>query len=351
MSNNVSIYYSKPSIDIDIEGKNLVDNEVARYNERYEISLQLDKFPVREECNCCGIDLSDKIFYHRELLFKECENCGHIQTNNIPPIAYPEYSTTSQSTFSQVYPSLSQKEYISRRDRIYTPKIEWVLNALNKLNFDIRLLCNKKWCEIGSGAGYFLSAAKEQGIEKFVGIERDERLCSESLRHNPNNEVHHCLDSFDSIIKNHSSDVYCSFFVLEHINDLTPVWKEIKNKPVGTIFIFSVPVFGASCLLENIFSSRFARNLDGVIHTQLFTDNSIKYAMNLASCRILAEWIFGQDVSDLIRFLQYNDGKNENVTDIHSKLYKNLNRAHDALQSVLDHYQLSDQRHFIAIRE
>ena len=138
--------------------------------------------------------------------------------------------------------------------------------------------------------------------------------------------------------------------MLEHIDELQLVWKKMREMPIKTIFVFSVPVFGFSCLLENSFVNQFGRNLGGDAHTQIFTDDSIEYAMELAGCEILSEWIFGQDISDLLRFIN-KDSSNNNKTKIHSTLNSRLNNLHDQIQALFDMCHLSDQRHFIATRK
>jgi len=284
------------------------------------------------------------------MLFIECLECSHIQTLNQPPENYLENFSNSTSAFSEIYPKLSKKEYLSRQNRIYKPKLEWIFSTLNLLGISESVLLSKKWLEIGSGAGYFLSAAKAKGINNIIGFEHDKNLYLDSVDKNPDVQILNWEGAFENVIETQDSDIFCSFFVLEHIDNLSLVWKKIKEKPKNTLFVFSVPVFGLTSILENTFSDQFARNLDGVFHTQIFTDDSIHYAMKLAECRILSEWIFGQDVSDLSRFLGYELYGNNLETKIHSKLNAQLQDINDDIQILLDQKRLSDQRHFIAIR-
>ena len=337
--------FSKSSNDIQNESKGIIESEKERYKNQKEISRSLKSFPKRKNCNCCGESLGGEIFMRRKLSFIECAVCGHIQTMNMPPSDYPSRFTKT-STFSETYPQLSVSEYLDRQNRIYKPKLDWVFSSLIKLGFNEIELARKKWIEIGSGAGYFLSALRERGTCNIVGLEKDKQLYLDSVKHNSDVEIHNWNETFDKAIEIHNADIFCSFFVLEHIDNLPQVWKKIREKPKGTLFVFSVPVFGLSCIFEEVFNEQYARNLDGVIHTQLFTDQSIKYAINLAGCSIISEWIFGQDVSDLLRFL-----RNNKDTKIHAKLNTKLNAIHDDIQASFDHARLSDQRHFIAVRE
>jgi hypothetical protein len=45
---------------------------------------------------------------------------------------------------------------------------------------------------------------------------------------------------------------------------------------------------------------------DGIVHRQLYTDESIRHAVALGGFTIVAEWVFGQDADDLSRFLLQN---------------------------------------------
>jgi hypothetical protein len=113
--------------------------------------------------------------------------------------------------------------------------------------------------------------------------------------------------------------------------------------------IFSVPVFGLSCLLEESFDAQYARNLDGVVHTHIFTDSSIQYGLKSSGCDLLSEWVFGQDFSDFLRLIGNNEcGFNE--TKIHVDLFEKINSLHDEFQHILDCNRLSDQRHILAVR-
>jgi hypothetical protein len=351
LANNKKIIeqFSKPSIDIEEESLSIIEHEIDKYKAQKKFSNSLKSSSIRKNCICCGEQLNGNNFERRNVTFVECLICGHIQTLNQPPKDYLNLFSTA-SVFSETYPQLNKKEFLNRQNRIYKPKLDWIFSSLKKLGIKDSDLLEKKWVEIGSGAGYFLSAAKEKGLDNIIGLEQDKQLYLDSVNHNPDVEIYYWDKTFDKAIETHDVDIFCSFFVLEHIDDLPLVWKKIKEKPANTLFVFSVPVFGLSCILEEAFPEQYARNLDGVIHTQLFTDVSIHYAMNLADCKILSEWVFGQDASDLLRFLKHNIKDNQIDTKIHSKLNAQLRSIHDDIQASFDHKRLSDQRHFIAVR-
>lgn len=346
------IKYSKPSSDIVSESSEMIVSNIERAKKQVLITEQFSNLSFRKRCVCCGKKLYGAEFSHRGLVFLECEICNHIQSKNLPTPNYPN-DISRESGFDTIYPGLCAKEYESRTIRIYKPKLDWLFDTLINLGYIKKDLINKKWIEIGSGAGNFMSACATKGIKDIVGIEVNQNLVSASREHNPQLNTIHWKSSCEAIIKENEADILCSFFVLEHINDLSPVWEELSRKPKGSIFVFSVPVFGLSTILEDAFPDQFARNLDGVVHTQLFTDDSIEYAMKTAGHQIYSEWIFGQDTSDLVRFLTMKN-KCKNISSQESRKNKTFNRIYaiqDKLQAVIDKNRLSDQRHILAIKK
>jgi hypothetical protein len=85
------------------------------------------------------------------------------------------------------------------------------------------------------------------------------------------------------------------------------------------------------------------------VHRQLYTDESIRYGVELAGLTIVAEWIFGQDADDLSRFLLQNLEPNAST-----RWFRDVSRkvmgVQDGIQQVLDRARLADQRHVIAIK-
>lgn len=341
--------YSKPSDDIAVEATTMAADSQQRFHKQAQTAKFMATFSERQNCACCGSKLSGVHFAHRGVEFVECDACGHILSKNEPPSGYPQEFSES-TAFSCIYPELTEEAYRSRRARIYAPKLDWILSVLADLGLSKKQMLEKRWLEIGSGAGYFVSAAIEQGIGRIVGLETDEQLVASSRRQRPNVPVRLWRGTFDNAVREFDADIYCSFFVLEHVGNLAPVWEALREKPPGTVFAFSVPLFGFSCLLEQAFPNRYARNLDGVVHTQLFTESSLSYAMETAGYHMAGEWIFGQDISDLSRLLKESINPGLASSRIFALLSQKLSRAQDPLQAALDGNKLADQRHLVFVK-
>jgi 2-polyprenyl-3-methyl-5-hydroxy-6-metoxy-1,4-benzoquinol methylase len=306
-------------------------------------SMDLLKFDNREECVLCGNALRGENFYHRNIPFVVCETCKHIQTKSKPSSDYP------RTTFSSVYLEINEKDYQDRKKRVYKPKLDWIINCLSELNYPKDRISKMQWTEIGAGAGYFLSSLLDAGIQNIKGFDADKKLVQIAKDYVSEKYIEHYEGNLPEAIDLFPSEIYTAFFVLEHISDIKNFFIKLKTLPKGTIFIFSVPVFGLSCLFENVFEKNYARNLDCVLHTQLYTDDSIEFAMNTAGFRIIAKWVFGQDAEDFIRFV-LNNIKTKFTSGKIEQIQNNLYRLQDSMQNCFDKLNLSDQRHVIAIK-
>lgn len=335
--------YSKTSKDIKKTSVYRVSKDQKLSKKQIHESMDLLKFDNREECILCGNMLCGENFYHRNIPFVVCDTCKHIQTKTKPPIDYPK------TKFSSVYLEKNERDYQDRKKRVYKPKLDWIINCLTEHDYPKDMISNMQWTEMGAGAGYFLSALLDAGIQNIKGFDADKKLVQIARDYIPEKYIMHYEGKLSEAINLLPSDIYTAFFVLEHISDANDFFTKLKNLPKGTIFIFSVPVFGLSCVFENIFEKNYARNLDCVLHTQSYTDDSIKFAMKKAGFKIIAKWIFGQDAEDIIRFILKNITPKFSFNKI-DQIQNDLYELQDSLQHCFDKYNLSDQRHIIAIK-
>jgi hypothetical protein len=344
--------YSKPSGDIGKEMAELSRSEREAYERQIRLARYLAGYPVRKRCIVCAEPLTradENRFLHRGIPFLLCPRCHHVQTEVEPPPEYPHGLEGREAAFHRIYPPLGRAAYLDRRRRIYEPKLEWILQSLEGLGTPRSEALRKRWIEIGSGSGAFLSALAEVGVTKLRGLEADEELNRQGAPFVPEGAAVHWSGTFAEGLAANPADIYCSFFVLEHLPDCVPVWEALRKLQKGTVFAFSVPVFGLSCLIENAGSHRYARNLDGVVHSALFTDRSIKEGMRSAGFEIAAEWIFGQDIADWERAMASGLTVNRGHPLARS-MAKAIGDIGDAVQAIVDRARLSDQRHLLAVK-
>lgn len=342
--------YSKPAGDVGLEAQKLLDEDAVTLARQRRISAALENGVPREKCILCGSGLNTpRRFTHRGVDYARCDHCAHIQTVVHPPAGYP-HRDEDRLSYSQIYHELDADAYASRRDRIYLPKLDWVTTQLVDAGWSEQRIASARWLEVGAGAGYFLDALRMRGVSGIAGLERDADLVNRANRALGGNVVERYDQPLTDAMFEREADIVAAFFVIEHFADPAAFWGRLASLPAGTVFVFSVPCHGFAAVLETAFPDYAARCLDNVVHTQLYTDESIAFALRLAGMRAMSTWHFGQDAIDLRRLvlLQLRDRYTPEMMDAFDvALLPQL----DALQQVIDRAHLSDSRHVIAVRE
>ncbi len=340
--------FSKPSIDIANEAQRWTAQQEALLARQRDISSHLQGRELRAACLLCGGSLtSSKAYTHRGIDYLACGRCGHFQTSVRLPQGYPH--AQNLAGFEAIYPDLDDVGYRSRRDRIYAPKLDWLLARIEETGRSVEGVLQAKWLEIGCGAGYFLHALRARGASTVLGLDENNVLVDVANRQcgAPVARVSECIFSD---LEQSDADVITAFFVLEHIEEAQRFWQILANKPSGTLFAFAVPTFGLSTVIEGALDGFAARNLDNVVHTQLYTDQSIDQALKSAGYQKVAEWLFGQDAQDLCSVLlnQLASHMDDTLLD---DLAQHLSTLVDPLQQVIDRARLCDARHVLAVRQ
>lgn len=339
--------FSKPSADIAIEAQRWTSQQEALLARQREISNHLHGRERRAACLLCGGSLTSSHAYtHRGIAYLACSHCGHLQTSVRPPQGYPH--AQNRAGFEAIYPDLDDTAYRSRRDRIYTPKLDWLLSRILETGRSVEGVLQAKWLEIGCGAGYFLNALRDRGVATVLGLDENKVLVDVANRQcdAPVARVSECIFSD---LEQSDADVIAAFFVLEHIEEAQRFWRILANKSSGTVFVFAVPTFGLSTAVEGALDGFAARNLDNVVHTQLYTDRSIDHALEHAGYQKVAEWLFGQDAQDLCNVL-LNQLASRMEGALFDNLAQRLSTLVDPLQQAIDRTRLCDAQHVLAVR-
>ena len=191
-----------------------------------------------------------------------------------------------------------------------------------------------------------LSLLVQRGAKNVSGIDTNIQLINQANRKCRRIVAKECCSVEEEILES-DADIIVSFFVMEHLQNAEEV--SIRKKK-GNDLIFAVPTFGISTLLESSTINTPARNLDNVVHTQLYTDRSIDYVMKSTGYTVVAEWLFGQDAQDLIGYLLHAHKPGTN-----SKIPENINNKVkmliDGLQTTIDKARMCDARHIIAVKD
>ncbi len=334
--------FSKPLKDVALENTEWQKNDKENKQRQDAFLRSLQGTTKRTRCLLCDTPLPVASFLHRQTRYLLCEECGHIQSEQV-------VSSSSKVNFSTTYPLLDKDAWQSRCQRIYQPKLEWILRQLRQERLLQGDPVDASWFEIGVGAGYFLGALHEAGIAAYGGIEANPEL-AKRVQEKFGQEKVICGQDIASAIQNSTAQIYTAFFVLEHLEEQKILIDALKAKPEGTVFVFSVPTFGLTPVLDAIFTENAAKCLDGAVHRQLFTEKSIDYLLHSMGYRPVAQWLFGQDAIALTHTLLSQAQRIFN-----DSLYLQFKSKSECLlndmQKVIDKHFLCDARHILAIRD
>jgi hypothetical protein len=336
--------FSKPPADVAAHTARLAADNATLLERQRRIANVLSGRPERSHCLLCSAGAASAAsFMHRSVPYLVCGSCGHIQCAVVPPAGYPG----SEQDFADIYAPLGATAYADRTARIYQPKLRWALDAARAAG--VGDLASRRWVELGSGAGHFIDALRAASVCNIGGLEAEQPLVEQAAAALGSPLVQHFDGSLAQAIGRHQADVYAAWFVLEHCVELPAVLSALRRRPSGTVLVFSVPTFGLAALLEMVFPAHYARSLDSVLHVQMFTDRSIRHAMDLAGYDVAAEWIFGQDADDLYRAIAVNASAAGVLPALEPELDRLLG-ALPAIQEAIDRSRLADARHVLAVR-
>jgi hypothetical protein len=332
--------FSKPSQDVMQHTAMLIEQNRGLLDRQRRIAATLQGGADRAFCIVCTAPLAGSpAFRHRSVPYAECSTCGHIQCSIGTPANYPY----TDQDFADIYRPLDAASYTARTTRIYAPKRDWALRSAKAAG--VGDLLGRSWLELGCGAGHFLSALRDMGAGQIAGVEAEAPLVEQATAILGQGVTHHFSSSLREAVQTYPAEVYAAWFVLEHCLETASFLDALREKPRGTVFMFSVPTYGLATLLESACDDHYARSLDSVLHTQLFTDRSIAHAMARAEYEIKAEWLFGQDADDLYRALV---AKGKQATS--EGALARLGNALSEIQGAIDRVRLSDSRHILAVR-
>lgn len=338
---SATVRYSKPAIDILAESETLLRDNAAQLSSQREKTVRLGtQSEPRARCTCCQAGLGEAArFLRRGTDYLLCPDCGHIQTRLLPPAAEPV-------DFGAVYPPLGAREFASRVERIYRPKLDWACGTLASLGGPPPL--EREWLELGCGHGFFLAALKAAGAQRFAGVDSCQELADRANLALGESRARLSQSSLADAVRGSNADILAAFFVLEHLPELQDFLDAVAGKPEGTALVFSVPVFGLAAVLEDCSDRHFARSLDGWVHTQLFTENSLRRCLEQARCELAGQWVFGQDALDLGRMCAL--AAEAYPVALRQRVKKKLANMTDGVQRAVDHAHFADARHVVAVR-
>lgn len=307
--------------------------------------------PKRTKCKICHGAIGEA--EGQELLYKsqrmgyyQCPVCGHVNSEYEDNEDFASRVYIADDYLAN-YSEDDRLRYEERRDTIYVPKAQFLIDSLAKDGVkkrDLRIL------DDGAGSGYFVSALRQLGIDQVDGIEISEPQVQFANTMN-GDDILTQVDAPDiaSIIETADVNVVSFIGALEHITDLDEVLAALKkNKKIRYIYL-SVPMFSMSCIFEAAHQSCYNRHAGGT-HTHLFTESSLRHMAGSIGFEEYAVWKFGSDMMDLYRMicvcLDQND--NSRLREVFGSKFLPMI---DELQQVVDSHEEASEIHMIIKRK
>ena len=136
-----------------------------------------------------------------------------------------------------------------------------------------------------------------------------------------------------------------SLAVIEHLHDLNGYIQSVRAADFK-YFYYSVPTYGFSVTVENLFETIFPRHLSAG-HTHLFTEKSRVLLEKKLGVKPIAEWRFGTDIQDLRRSIEIHLQRKNVSQRFVRRVREELDYVQDELQGVIDRSHLCSQIHVV----
>jgi len=335
-----------------IEG--IIDIKASLFDHNSELLLHAKKNarlyarnPKRVDCKNCGFSLSGESFYQLDVQYILCENCGHLCGEFQDTDQYcAEIYDDPDATYSSQYTDVDTAQIEQRLEVIYRPKCDFLFETLQEYGESPNLLT---YCELGSGAGYFLKTLQEKNVKQYKGYEVSRASISFAEKLIGPGYIHPCsLLQNSELVRSTTSEVLVCLGVLEHLQNPREILSQIKLNPHIKYLYLVVPLFSPAVFLEAAFPSIAPRVLHSG-HTHLYTNQSIAYMTKEFGLTPIAEWWFGTDIFDLFRsittLLSSNLPESSLLT---GKWREQFLPLVDDLQLVLDRTHWCSQIHLVA---
>ncbi len=296
------IKFSKPLGGIVDFKKSLHEDDALRLEELIRVSEVYLSQPERKLCKNCANKLAGAkdSFVKMGVKYVFCDRCGHLNGSREDTREFCEFLYTKDDgkDYASHYKEEDRERFIDRMARIYSPKAEFLKQALEERQVapeDMTL------SDFGAGAGYFLSAAREQGFLSVKGFEPSQFMVDFGNECMKDNLLELCgMGETATAVRASRSNIASFIGALEHFNNPREVLSAIRdNTNINYVFIL-IPMFSPSVVVESVFEGVAPRLLVGA-HTHLYTLRSISHMCGEFGFKIISEWWFGQDAADLYR--------------------------------------------------
>jgi len=305
------------------------------------------KQPKRVSCKICESDLpKESSFFKHGVPYVVCGRCGQLNGLHQDTDAFCEavYTSHNGKEYAENYTESDSKAYIFRRDVIYRPKADFLLEVLRRAGEQPEKM---SFADMGAGAGYFVSAMQDLGIRNIAGFEVGKDQVDHGNWMMPSKPIKLIrLNETIGLVESLKHEVMSFIGVFEHLQDPRGVLSAMKKNPNVKYFYFCVPMFSPCIYNEMAFPEIMPRQLT-VGHTHLFAKSSIEYFEQEFGFKRLGAWWFGTDMMDYYRSIQVTLAKNGNTQQMTSAWSELFEVVLDDMQLAIDKHRESSQVHMV----
>lgn len=285
-------------------------------------------------CKICNFKLKDFFLENFSIKYCLCKKCGHLNGRYQDTDNFIKWLYTRAD--GKNYKSSYVGNYKQRVKKIYLPKANFLKSVIKS---KISVL------DFGSGAGHFLKALEKLNI-KSKGLEPNKILVNLGNSQLKNKNLYHFNINNDFFNEGDTKNynVLSLIHVLEHMQNPHQLLKSFKRSSINYLYL-AIPLASFSMFIENAFTNVFPRHL-AAGHTHLFTRKSLDYILKKYNLKIIGEWWFGSDISDLLRSISLSS-KKINKTEYKKYFQHYILNLADELQSTLDKNKLCSEVHLV----
>ncbi|WP_421782402.1 class I SAM-dependent methyltransferase [Kiloniella litopenaei] len=338
--------YGKPAAPWLKAKKWFFDEDKMLLEESLKIADIYTQQEKRLHCKNCETPLGPKIFTKHGIDYTICETCSHLNGLHEDSDAFCDavYGEDQTQIFAAMYSAKDKEAYEQRRDLIYRPKTDFLLNSLRDAGEIPEELLFE---DFGAGTGHFVSSLRAAGCKRVRGFEASETqveaansLMGQELL------ISHELDQFIPMIENSKADVLSLVFVLEHIQNPREALAAIQRNPSIRYAFIAVPLFSPTSFIELAFQEFAPRHLTNG-HTHLYTKKSLYHVLEEFGLKPQAEWWFGADVIDFYRMIWMKIANTEGAKGAEALWGQMMLPIIDDMQAVMDKAEMPSEIHML----
>jgi 2-polyprenyl-3-methyl-5-hydroxy-6-metoxy-1,4-benzoquinol methylase len=277
-----------------------------------------------EKCYICKNKKSIKVCQFYGIDYVQCQKCKLVYTTKVvSDKEIKEYYTKNSAYFTEPY---LNKNQIKLRNDLIRPKVQFVK----------KFATGKNWLDVGSADGATPDLAAKEGFHS-LGIEISKKSVNFAKKYRKIDLYPKTLETFAKENKKKWNVV--SFF---GIIDLVPnplEFLKIANNLLSKngIVVIHVPNYDSGSTLVQKLIKKPARHLKPPLNFKLFDTKTIHYCLKETGFKPIAEWYYGMDMIELIKYIRSEDKKFKN-SEIDQFLCQNINE----FQLIFDKKKMGD---------